>query len=595
MLYSLQVLSTVITMEHSHQLVVSPHVVDLIKQNIAQVKHTQDVPSWIAKSSEPYFLHRCLEIGVFQHIIDWKKFVKGLTALKTNPYIKHDNGEDPTKYLVVRDIVASAQPDEEKNKLQNATTKRYSFATWALWNNPSNRSKMYLPVQNIVAYCKFNNLDLEEFYKHVRKHHTAKGVMISVDLHDAEKQIENMLLKSVPMGVIPPTYPELDVYQNATIKKMLESPFAALQGGAGVGKTTTMAKLITSLVHASPPVIVHCLAFTHKAKRCIMEKLSANGLMDPSLIKVSTIHSFIATANAGSTIPACYILIDESSMIDVELLASLAQVIMDKCNKFQIGFSGDMMQLPPIGRGEFYRHLVSTKGEHVNELHKCYRTDRPDLFEAYQNIRNSEMPNTTNNFKVIYVDNDKEINSHIGKIIHSNTEGLLSNVQFIAWQNKDVFKINQWVQSALLKNKLIGPEYFHGLYKNDKVIYRGENTKTLTNALIGRVVELGSKSMIIEWEDGQRTPISHDGVKSINLAYALTVHCLQGSECSKAIVACYDVDKMKYCLDKRFLYTGVTRGKEEVIIVTTRNIQDFLNTQIRPPPLTGIQIPINLH
>lgn len=565
---------------------------ELVKSRYPNIQQPHDAIQWILQTkTDPYFLHTCLEKKVFNNILDWKRFITGLTALKLNPYIKHDLGEDPNNYLTIRDIVASCLTQEERAQLQSSlSTKRYSFATWALWNAPSNKGRMYLPVSSIVIYCNRLHLDFDEFYKHLRKHvGGAKGVMISADLFDAEVKIQNFLAGAQVLGATPINYDDLDNLQNDIITNMLNSPFAALQGGAGVGKTTTMGKLISTLVASS--INVYCLAFTHKAKRCIINKLQSSGLANNPLVRVSTIHSFIASStNNQSQIPPSYILIDESSMLDIELLATLANVVNGKF-KYQLGFSGDMMQLPPITRGEFFRQLVTTKGLHVNELYKCYRTDRLDLFMSYQDVRNGVLPESSNNFTLIQVASDTDTNSYLGKMIHKDPKQFLESTVIIAWQNKDVFKINRWVQSALLKKRIIGPEVFKEFYKGDKVVYRGENTKTLTNATIGYVVDVVSKSITVKWEDNTTNVCNSDLIKNISLAYALTVHCVQGSECDKVVVVCYEVDKMKFCLDRRFIYTGVSRGKENVTVITTPNISDFLNTSVRSMPISSILIP----
>lgn len=584
-----------------------PATSELIRKHVPTVKEDAEIAQWVSRAAEPLLLRLCLQHHVMDHIVDWKKFIKSLTVLKGNPYVKDDKGEDPTQYIRVRDQIVSILPTQDKEKIaSNIDARRYAFAAWSLWNQPANKSKMYMPVATIVTYCNKQSLDIDEFYKNVRKHpHGVKGVLLSADLADAEAIIQKFLENAEASAITPPMYKELDTVQNNTIRSMLASRFGALQGGAGVGKTTTVGRLIDSIIKtpnlqeqshntpttASSPPTVFCLAFTHKAKRCIMEKLADMQIAN-DYIRVSTIHSFIATyTRQDAIIPKCYILVDESSMIDIELLASLAEVVASKCSFYQLGFVGDIMQLPPITRGEFFRHLVTSKGRHVNELHKCYRTDKPDLFDAYQAIRQGKLPLTSENFKVVTVDSDKDINSQVGKLIYLNFATLQSSTQFIAWQNKDVYKINQWVQAALLKQHKIGPTSYKTFYKGDKVIYRGENTKTLTNAMIGRVTETSARSMSVQWEDGLTTQVTHETVKNINLAYALTVHCLQGSECDNVIIACYEVEKMKYCLDRRFLYTGVSRGKQHVTVITTPNIESFLSEPIKRSPLTGVEVP----
>lgn len=596
---------------------------DLVKQHNNKVQTLSDLHGWLAKKQEgeAKFITSCLINDVLSHVVDWNAFLATRKLFeKHGAFIKQHVGEDPLHFIHIRNKLSFIVPISNVGKEEDVVKIKYSFYAWTLWNQTSNKSKMYIPLPAIIQYCTKNDLDIEVFMKHIRKHHTFKYAYIFEDLFEAEKTIQRCLDNAKIVCNIYITQQEnpnrkqtskasspanvLDDKQQQTIKSMMGNNYAVLQGGAGVGKTTTVSYLIEEIMNQCPQNRIFCLAFTHKAKRCITEKLVKSGVMkdkDPdnsdSGIKISTIHSFIASFKT-ETIPPCYILIDESSMIDIELLASLCNLLLTNCSKYQIGFVGDMMQLPPIGRGEFYRFLVNklTNENKANILTKCYRTDKKDLFDAYESVRAGKFPRSSENVKVLSLSSDKEINSHVGKIIYDycskDASALKDKVQFIAWQNKDVFKINGWVQSALLKHKKIGPESFRQYYVGDKVIYRGENTPLVTNATIGKVSAVTSKSVTIVWDDqsGTTSTITNDKINTINLAYALTVHSLQGSECENVIIACFEVGKMKHCLDRRFLYTAISRGKESVTVLTTPDIEAFLFEPIKPLPLTGLKV-----
>lgn len=559
----------------------------ILQRYFPHIHDEKDAQKWLSKlpvGTDTTLFFDCLKKEVMEWIQDKDAFVKALVNLKKNPYVKVHLGEDPNKYLQVRDLIASLVL---KGDVEMDNEKRYTFATWALWNKSTNKGKMYIPIPQIVSFCNDTDLDLELFFKHLRKPiNGSKGVLISADLFEAEKSIAGFLKQAKSLGISPKQFSKLDTTQNSTVASLLEKPFAALQGSAGVGKTTVVSNLVDNITSAN--ITVFCLAFTHKAKRCIYDKLAQCNLTAHSLVKISTIHSFIAMATAMTRLPECYIIIDESSMLDIELLALLAQTVMVKCTTYQLLFCGDVMQLSPILRGEFFRNMIDTCESQTCILYKCYRTDRDDLFKAYQSIRNGILPESSKHFHVINVVDDNEINSHVGKMIYKELNNLLENTVIVAWQNKDVFKINQWAQAALLKKGIIGPMKFNNYYKGDKVIYRGDNTKTLTNAMIGHVCDIRHRSMTVNWEDGTSSIVDSALANSIALAYALTVHCLQGSECDKVIVACYEINKMKYCLDRRFLYTAVTRGKKEVFLITTSVIQSFLNNDLKPQPLSSI-------
>lgn len=529
---------------------------------------------------------RAATSGVLNHVKDHKKFIKALTTLTVNPYEKKYFGEDLddmyiARYKLASCLAARAQElsDDPTVKLPptaDEETRRHDFAAWALWEKA--KSKMYISVSQVFGYCYRWGLNPKAMPLH---HHPDKKNMVTTwELHDCERTIEAFLAKASTLGLKCGPGACLDSVQNAAIQRTLRSPFSVILGGAGVGKTSTISHLVNEVAsHAT----VTCVAFTHKAKRCIKDKLGNDD------VQVSTIHSFIQSSKAVQ-LSRLFLIIDETSMLDIELLAELASVVL-RCDGYQVCFVGDDKQLPPIGRGEFFRQLV-THGTGVSTLSKCYRTERPDMFSAYQAIREGRMPESSDNFKVTYVPDDadaqRSINAKVGALINS---GGADNAQFICWQNRDVFKINTWAQERRLKIGRIGPESWKGFYKNDKVIYKGENKEKLTNSMTGQVVEMvQTGGIIVKWEDDTFTRFVKDCSKELYLAYCFTVHSAQGSEYDTVIVPVYDVDKMAKMLDRRFIYTATTRAKNSVVVVATEGIKAYVTKDLSAAPLSDLTI-----
>ena len=549
-------------------------------------------------SSDTDLVNSIARQGAFDNVKDVRKFIKAVPVLKANPFDKSEHGEVIDNIYGVRRAIAqclsdraSTMSEEDKGVLQLkiADSKRYSFAAWALWEK--NKNKLYLPCNVVFAYIYRWKFDPKEFFKHIHKHPAMKNMVTTRDLHDCERTIESFLTNASCLGLRSEDSDKLDCVQNAAVRMVLTAPYSAIQGGAGVGKTTTVSHLVNQI--ASQANVV-CLAFTHKAKGCIKEKL---GNAD---IQVSTIHSFIMS-NKNTALERLFLLIDESSMVDIELLADLAKLVKTQCahSKYQVVFVGDEQQLPAIGRGEFFRQFVTSTldstSTNVAVLKKCYRTDNMDLFGGYQAIREGRVPDSTENFKVIYCDSDKSVNSRLGSIINATDPKELKQIQFIAWQNKDVFKINAWVQERLVKTGNVGPGNWRGFFKNDRVIYKGDNKDGLTNAMIGHVDEVGyengvPKSINVKWENqSPNTTFAKDISKDLYLAYCITAHSSQGSEYGKVVVPCFDVDKMMKCQDRRWFYTAVTRAKQKVLVIATTNLQDFIQkdlTAIAPSDIT---------
>lgn len=565
------------------------------------IKDVKDAGVWLTKCcSEKDLFTKCVERGILESAVpDWKLFMKALPTLKNNPYAKECYGEAPDQLLGVRDklgglVEPSCMADKEARE-----AKRVAFGAWALWQHPYNKNKMYLPLSSIATLCGRLNLDMEEVFKHLRKHPGGKAMYVNSDLSDAEAQVGAMLRKATVLGYIAKPSDKLDDTQNRVVDNVLSSPFSAVQGGAGAGKTTTVGHLIKTLLHAPDGPMVYCLTPTHKSRKCVIDKLAGYGVKEDEyqLLKISTIHSFVATFKQPPkddetplAVPRCFVLIDESSMIDTELLGELAHVLLTRNNAgYQMSFVGDKVQLPPVGRGEFYRQLVDTGLPCINFMNKCYRVDKPDLFAAYQSMREGKIPKSSENVTITLVDDDKQVNSVVGKLIHQLPD--LESAQFITYQNKYSWVLNKWIQEALLKRGKVGPEVIKGFYKNDRVIYRGDNTQTLTNAMTGVVKSVGAKGMAVVWNDGKQTTVTGDGFKDVSLCACFTGHSSQGDEYDTVVVVCYDVPLMMKTLDLRFLYVAATRAKKRLHLIAPRDVEKFMAMPIKAPPLSGLQIP----
>jgi hypothetical protein len=523
-----------------------------------------------------------IQEDVMKHVTYLDKFMSALKALVIKPYLRTHYGENIMKILLVRDALSRFPHEKKPNDIPEEVTERYRyhFAAWTLWLQHKN--KVYIPLQKVCAIVHEYDLDFDKFCQFIRKH-LEKKLYTLVDLAFCEEYISKLFTSStLQANKQIPYIDNLDQHQNNILQLVVTSRFSILIGGAGVGKTTTVSELIRILLD-DPLMSVFCLAFTHKAKHCLQDKLPSTEEY-PNL-NVMTIHSFILTHKSSSLPTKCFIIVDESSMVDLELMGELANLLLSSESYYQILMVGDHMQLPPIGRAEVFR-LAVDQHPNVHKLEHCYRVDKHDLFEAYQDIRNGKLPKKSENVDINIAESDKSTNSLIGKLIYQNYNP--SKSQIIAWQNKDVFKINKWVQAMLVKTGQVGPESFKEYYLNDNVVYTGENSETCTNALLGRITKVNTNSIEIAWKNERTSTLTQ--VQDIGLAYCMTVHKSQGSEYDHVIVPCYDVQKMKGCLDRRWLYTASTRAKKSLKIIATSDIVEFIEQPINNMPVTNIRV-----
>lgn len=530
---------------------------------VRDLGHTE---AWIrANVTDQRIMLEALKAGFGPSIQDLKLFAKSTAKLRKEPFLLDPVGVTPARQLELRQALFGVLGAEEQDGVQvNAT----EFGAWTVWQ--INATALWMPVGRVMAYCNRMQMDPREFFKYTRKNPLDPKLCLFHRLADDLRDIDLMLAaaKALPSSVALST--ELDRTQNEAVAAMCHQGVSFLQGGAGTGKTTTCAVLLHSILASCV-----CMAFTHKAKRCLSSKIHAAGLS--TKVNTVTIHSFIARWKASEdAAPPTVVLLDEASMVDIELLAELARILLTRFTAgYQLIFVGDDHQLPPIGRGQFFREQVA-KRVGVLALTRCYRTDLADLYAAYQLIREGQLPPDSPNFRLVMCADDKEINRAVGGLVRGYRVG---KQQLIAWQNKDVFKLNKWVQEHRLARREVGPEAWKGFYVGDTVVYVGDNSEELTNAMTGRVTGLLEMGVMVLWETGNSSPINED--KDIVLSYCLTVHKAQGSEYDEVIVPCFDAEKMGQCLDRRWLYTAATRGRNRVTVLCTPAIRVSLAASLR--------------
>ncbi len=174
-----------------------------------------------------------------------------------------------------------------------------------------------------------------------------------------------------PLAEYSPTQYESAIHGQVEVcQKLFVRPLCILSGAAGTGKTTVIKALIQGIEQAhGTGTSLQLLAPTGKAADRIRE---ATGK------PAATIHSFLAQhhwlyANmtykrVGGTKEDKFqtYIIDEASMLDLDLIAALFRAI--NWNSVQrLIFVGDSNQLPPIGRGRVFADLIDWLQEYSPE------------------------------------------------------------------------------------------------------------------------------------------------------------------------------------------------------------------------------------
>jgi exodeoxyribonuclease V alpha subunit len=386
---------------------------------------------------------------------------------------------------------------------------------------------------------------------------------------------------------------------------------SVITGGPGTGKTTII-KSITSL-HDTMQKDICLAAPTGRAAKRMEVSTGVKATTIHRLLEYSPDESgqMIFHRNAETPLDGKLFIVDEMSMTDLSLMHSFLQALPYGA---RLIFVGDADQLPSVGPGNVLHDLITSGVVPTCKLDRNFRQqqDGSAIIESAHRIIHGEMPilNGADNsdFKFIEIGSDVN-NDDICEMIVELVKNDLPKkcgvspleIQVLSPMNKrepKVDTLNFALQKALnppargslkdesgnvpgeLKIKKKDKDDKEGVTfrVGDKVMQRRNNYKLeVYNGDVGIITSIDheDKIMIVDmgvsglfernvYYDFQTVQKENE----MSLAYASTIHKAQGSEYPVVIMP---VMMTHYnMLRRNLLYTGVTRGKEKVVLVGTR-------------------------
>lgn len=386
--------------------------------------------------------------------------------------------------------------------------------------------------------------------------------------------------------------------QKNVINNVLRNNVSIISGKAGVGKSSIMRAIITSLKKSG-------LTFSS----CALSAMAAKRIEEASGFYSQTIHRTLGSNgenrfefNEESPLTSDVLIVDEGSMIGASLFHSLIKATRDNT---VIIISGDNKQLPPIGYGNiFYDLIESLNPSSVNTLTEPMRQAKESgiLVDANM-VRENVSPIEEENIpKVIHGNlhdmyymfrNDRDTLSRIAistYIKSVKTDGS-DNVVIITPRKQGCENsssvINQKIQYLIMKNRSDDEKITCGesgskmFYVGDRVIQTVNNySRGVFNGDVGYVTEIesilenGNEIKICEItfnnvkeSDGSPKKLKYKSneLDDIELAYSLTCHKIQGAGIKTVIGI---IDNTHYSLlDNCMLYTLMTRAKKRCLLL----------------------------
>nr|WP_213071147.1 exodeoxyribonuclease V subunit alpha [Acinetobacter sp. 2JN-4] len=433
-----------------------------------------------------------------------------------------------------------------------------------------------------------------------------------------------------------------DEYQQAALKMVMQQWLSIITGGPGTGKTYTLARIIAALNQMIPDIRIAMAAPTGKAAQRMQEALQ-NSFNDPKLLEsglvtdelrhqnTQTLHRLLGLGHqqvprfhAKQPLPYDVIVVDEASMLDLNLATLLLEAVPDSC---RIILLGDANQLTSVDVGSVLADLqqvealtenrVQLKNSRrfsdeakIGQLARFIQAQQDQIEHqavlpkleseivapsSLQAIALSERMPDLIQLEYLPQQSDFEVESYQQKLMYG-FQGYVDALKAYLQSLEPEYEIERVIQSfddyrilAAVRHGPLGIEQLNRyaeqwLNQQLKQIAIGDwyvgrpvmmtyNDYQLgiSNGDIGICFKHRSQSQQFEvffpslnkWIAAHRLP------RNMQTAYALTIHKSQGSEFRHtAVVLDHAAEKL---LSQELIYTAITRAKKVVTLLADPN------------------------
>ena len=438
----------------------------------------------------------------------------------------------------------------------------------------------------------------------VQSHLAGIDVIYLPELHEAEEYCTRRLLEFAAHSFPEPrnldrmiqslaresgiTYSE---EQTRAIRAAATTGVLLVTGGPGTGKTTILNGILELLGQMQLRTLL--AAPTGRAAKRLTEVTGEEASTIHRLLEagIDTATGLMVFArDEDNPLKADAIIIDEMSMVDIQLLHSLLQAVPQGKRLILVG---DPDQLPPVGPGFPFNDMLRSGVLPTVRLTEIFRQAQQSLIVMNAHRVNQgvlpELRNVKSDFFFMRRPNEEAVSTLIRDLCTTrlpNNMGIPADqIQVLSPTRKGgvgTMSLNKILQEALnpadgqKKERAFGDYIFR---EGDRVMQIRNNYdimwKKCDGSAVGtgifngdvgtiQAIDLNTETMTIRFDD-READYDFTQLNELEPAYAMTVHKSQGSEYRAVILTAWNGSP--YLLTRSILYTAITRARELLIIV----------------------------
>ncbi|MDE7269018.1 MAG: AAA family ATPase, partial [Acetatifactor sp.] len=390
-----------------------------------------------------------------------------------------------------------------------------------------------------------------------------------------------------------------------------------LSGGPGTGKTTTINMMLRYF--ESEGLDIFLAAPTGRAAKRMTE---ATGFEARTIHRLLELNSALSDEdgkkvrferNEQTPLEADVIIIDEMSMVDIQLFQALLKAVIPGTRLILVG---DANQLPSVGPGQVLRDIMESGKFPMVVLQNIFRqAEESDIIVNAHRINKGmqiSMDNKSKDFFLLERNDANVIYKHMIQLIQDKLPRYVQaspmDIQVLTPMRKG--SLGCETLNGILQRYLNPPDAGKREHTVGSVIYReGDKVMQIKNNYqleweivskygipvdkgmgvfngdMGRILEINeaASEFVVEYDEQRRVTYPFALLEELELSYAITIHKSQGSEYPAVILPLLAGPKLLF--NRNLLYTAITRAKSCVTILgssdTVRGMIDNVSENSR--------------